>query len=209
MRAAPKHRESFAQRATWRTDRRSKRGEIDPGRIMRKVLFILGQLTDSDVDWLANSGKRTKVLQGTELIKHGTRIEFVYIVLEGSMQVLTERGVRLADVAAGDILGEMSLVDSSPTAASVLARQDSWVLAVPKQLLADKLKQDIGFAARFYRALAVFLADRMRHTIQSMGYGSNEATGDEIAADELDADVLDNVHLAGARFERMLKKFER
>jgi CRP/FNR family cyclic AMP-dependent transcriptional regulator len=177
---------------------------------MRKVLFILGQLTDSDVDWLANSGKRTKVLQGTELIKYGTRIEFVYIVLDGSMQVLTERGVQLADVAAGDILGEMSLVDSSPTAASIRAKQDSWVLAVPKQLLADKLKQDIGFAARFYRALAVFLADRMRNTIQRMGYGNNEAPGDDaVAADELDSDVLDNVHLAGARFERMLKKFER
>jgi len=177
---------------------------------MRKVLFILGQLTDSDVDWLANNGKRTKVPQGTELIKYGTRIELVYIVLEGSMQVLTDRGVRLANVAAGDILGEMSLVDSRPTVASVLAEQDSWVLALPKQLLADKLKQDIGFASRFYRALALFLADRMRNTIQRMGYGSTDEPGtDDTDADELEFDVLDHVHLAGARFERMLKKFER
>jgi len=177
---------------------------------VRKVLFILGQLSDSDVDWLASSGKRTKVLQGTELIKHGTRIEFVYIVLEGSMQVLTDRGVRLANVAAGDILGEMSLVDSRPTVASVLAEQDSWVLAVPKQLLADKLKQDIGFASRFYRALALFLADRMRNTIQRMGYGLTDEPGmDDTDADELEFDVLDHVHLAGARFERMLKGFER
>jgi CRP/FNR family cyclic AMP-dependent transcriptional regulator len=178
---------------------------------MRKVLFILGQLTDSDVEWLANNGKRTKVTQGTELIKSGTRIEFVYIVLDGSMRVLTQRGVQLANVAAGDILGEMSLVDSSPTVASVLAEQDSWVLTVPKQLLVDKLKQDVGFAARFYRALALFLADRMRSTIQRMGYGNNETADDQppADADELEADVLDNVHLAGARFERMLKKFER
>jgi CRP/FNR family transcriptional regulator, cyclic AMP receptor protein len=178
---------------------------------MRKVLVILGQLTDSDVEWLASNGKRTKVLRGTELIKYGTRIDIVYIVLDGSMQVLTGRGMRLAQVAAGDILGEMSLVDSSPTVASVLAEQDSWVLAVPKQLLVDKLKQDIGFAARFYRALALFLADRMRSTIQRMGYGNSEATDDQADtdADELEADVLDNVHLAGARFERMLKKFER
>ncbi len=177
---------------------------------MRKVLFILGQLTDSDVEWLANSGKRIKVLQSTELIKYGTRIEFVYILLDGLMQVLTERGVQLAEVAAGDILGEMSLVDSSPTVASVLAKQDSWVLAIPKQLLVDKLKQDIGFAARFYRALALFLADRMRNTIRHMGYGKNEVPANDVAdSDELESDVLDNVHLAGARFERMLKKFER
>ena len=177
---------------------------------MRKVLFILGQLTDSDVDWLANSGKRTKVPQGSELIKFATRIEFVYIVLDGSLQVLTERGVKLATVAPGDILGEMSLVDSSPTVASVRAEQDSWVLAVSKQLLVDKLKNDIGFSARFYRALALFLADRMRNTIQRMGYGQDGAAAPDAAeVDELEADVLDNVHLAGARFERMLKKFER
>lgn len=177
---------------------------------MRKVLFILGQLTDSDVEWLANNGKRAKVPQGTELIKSGTRIETVYIVLDGSMHVLTERGMQIARVAAGDILGEMSLVDSSPTVASVVAEQDSWVLAVPKQLLVDKLKQDIAFAARFYRALALFLADRMRNTIQRMGYGKNDAPASEPTdTDELESDVLDNVHLAGARFERMLKKFER
>lgn len=173
---------------------------------MRKVIFILGQLTDSDVDWFANNGKREKVPQGTELIRHGTRIDIVYIVLEGSMRVVTGRGVQLARIAAGDILGEMSLVDSSLTAASVLVEQDSWVLAVPKQLLVEKLKQDVGFAARFYRALALFLADRMRNTIRRMGYGDDDAAAADTDADELEGDVLDNVHLAGARFERMLKK---
>jgi hypothetical protein len=43
-----------------------------------------------------------------------------------------------------------------------------------------------------------------------MGYGSNEVPASDAAdADELETDVLDNVHLAGARFERLLKKFER
>jgi CRP-like cAMP-binding protein len=177
---------------------------------MRKVLFILGQLTDSDVEWLSNHGKRTRVSRGTELIKYGTRIDIVYVILDGLMEVRTNRGMLLAHVAAGDILGEMSLVDSSPTAASVVAEQDSWVLAVPKQILVDKLKEDIGFASRFYRALALFLADRMRNTIQRMGYGGDDAAGEAPAvdSDELDADVLDNVHLAGARFERMLKKLQ-
>ena len=176
---------------------------------MRKVLFILGQLTDTDADWLSDHGERIRVAKGTTLIKHGTRINTVYIILEGSMAVATVRGVQLAEVASGDILGEMSLVDSGLTAASVTTLQDSLVLAVSKQQLMDKLKQDIGFASRFYRALALFLADRMRSTISRMGYESGTATDDDAPrndGDELDEDVLDNVHLAGARFERMLKK---
>lgn len=176
---------------------------------MRKVLIILGQLTDSDVEWLANSGQRIKVPRGTELIRQGTRIGSIYIVLDGLMRVVTAQGVLLARVSAGDILGEMSLVDSSPTAASVLVEQDSSVLMVSKQKLVDKLKDDIGFAARFYRALALFLAGRMRNTIQRMGYGeAGEPELDAVDADELEAEVLDNVHLAGARFDRLLKKFD-
>ena len=80
---------------------------------MRKVLFILGQLTDSDVEWLSNNGKRTRVAQGVELIKYGTRIDIVYVILDGLMEVRTNRGLLLAHVSSGDILGEMSLVDSA------------------------------------------------------------------------------------------------
>src|SRR6185295_16549148 len=89
------------------------------GRLMRKVLFILGQLTDGDAEWLSSHGKCVKVPKGTELIQQGTRIDTVYIILDGAMAVITSRGMRIAQVSSGDILGEMSMVDSSLTAASV------------------------------------------------------------------------------------------
>lgn len=172
---------------------------------MRKVLFILGQLTDGDAEWLSNHGRCVKVPKGGELIQQGTRIDTVYIILDGAMAVITSRGMRIAQVSSGDILGEMSLVDSSLTAASVVAEQDSTVLAVSKEQLTDRLKQDVAFAARFYRALALFLADRMRNTIRRMGYGKDDPE-DAAPEEELEENVLDNVHLAGARFDRMLKK---
>jgi len=178
---------------------------------MRKVLFILGQLSDSDADWLTRHGQRQRIASGTTLIRHGTRISTVYIILEGAFDVRSGRGLPLAVVGSGDILGEMSLVDPGLTAASVIATQDSLVLAVSRQQLADQLQSDIGFAARFYRALALFLADRMRNTIGRLGYEANpeaaalDVTATPADADELDDNVLDTLHLAGARFERMLK----
>ena len=68
----------------------------------------------------------------------------------------------------------------------------------------DKLATDLGFSSRFYRALCVFLADRLRQTANRLGYGS--AQEDVDARDELNDDLLDNVHLAGARFDRMLRR---
>ena len=72
--------------------------------------------------------------------------------------------------------------------------------------LRAKLDQDVGFASRFYKALSLFLADRMRNTIRRMGYEDDAAPDQEMGElDEIDPEVLDKVHLAGARFERMLK----
>jgi len=172
---------------------------------LRKVLYILGQLSDSDVDWLSGAGQRIKVAKGTQLIKLGENLKQVFIVLDGELSVQTNKGFELAKVSTGEILGEMSLVDSRPPSASVVVLQDAVVLALNKSVLQTKLDLDTGFSSRFYRSIAIFLSERMRSTVGRMGYGdpSDEAPTD---SDELDENVLDNVHLAGARFERLLKK---
>ena len=177
---------------------------------MRKVLYILGQLSDTDVDWLANMGQRIQVVKGTELIKFGVEIRNLYIVLEGELSIQTNKGFELAKISSGEILGEMSLVDSRPPSASVLVLQDATLLELDKVVLQEKLNMDTGFSSRFYRSIAIFLSERMRSLVGQMGYGdpSDETSSDlgELDPDELDANVLDNVHLAGARFERLLAK---
>src|SRR6476661_4989341 len=99
---------------------------------MRKVLFILGQLNDSDVEWLATVGERQKIAPGTELIREGTDIDVIYIILDGQLSVWSGGRVRIDSVGSGEILGEMSLVDSSKTSASVRCDTPSVVLAIPK-----------------------------------------------------------------------------
>ena len=171
---------------------------------MRKVLFIFSVLTDEDVEWLANSGERVHVDPGTVLIPLGARVDYLYFVLDGRLAIRTKAGDSIAHLESGEIIGEMSLVDPAPTTVSVEVAADATLLRIPDQVVRDKLTSDLGFASRFYRALCVFLADRMRHTTQRMGYGA--ATDDAHAKDELNEDLLDKVHLAGARFDRMLKR---
>ncbi|MEO8304965.1 MAG: cyclic nucleotide-binding domain-containing protein [Betaproteobacteria bacterium] len=175
---------------------------------MRRVLFILGQLNDSDVEWLCSVGKCQKIAAGTELIREGSDLDTMYFILDGEMSVWSGGRIRISTVTTGDILGEISLVDSSKTSASVKCETASVVLAIPKQTISNRLKTDIGFAARFYKALALFLAGRMRHVTKRMGYGNlqDEAPHDDVDVDQLDEEVLDKLHLAGARFERILQR---
>jgi len=171
---------------------------------MRKVLLIFSELTDGDVEWLSRSGERIHVDAGTTLVPLGARVENIWFVLDGALSVHTAGGTRLALMGSGEIVGEMSLVDPAPTAVSVRVASDATLLRISDAIVRTKLAGDPPFAARFYRALCVFLASRLRNTTRRMGY--DDEAGDADAKDELTDDLLDNVHLAGARFDRMLKR---
>lgn len=168
---------------------------------MRKVLSILGQLSDDDVEWIVAQGHIVKAMAGEALITAGQPVSKLYILLEGEVAVLLPTGAELARLGVGEILGEMSLVDKAPPSASVRVTQNTVFLGLDQTLVRHKMDTDSRFAANMYRAIACFLSMRMRATIANLGYG-NAPSGleDEV---ELDEDILDKVHLAGMRFERM------
>ncbi len=73
------------------------------------------------------------------------------------------------------------------------AATDVVVYAIERPVLQAELDANPGFGARFYKAVAIFLSDRVR-----------KAAGDEGrpgSSDELDDAVLDNLDRAGARFD--------
>ena len=171
---------------------------------MRKVLFIFSELSDGDVEWPATNGERVQLDKGTVLIPVASRVENLYFVLDGRLAIKTAKGDLIALLESGEVIGEMSLVDPAPTAVSVEIETDATLLRIPDAKVRQKLAADHSFASRFYRALCVFLADRLRTNTQRMGYGA--AGADKNDKDELPEELLDNVHLAGARFDRMLKR---
>jgi CRP/FNR family transcriptional regulator, cyclic AMP receptor protein len=175
---------------------------------MRKALLFLGILDDGDISWIISEGTKQEIQAGKTLIEEGHPIDSLYIVLDGGLAVSTAAtGSKvLARLMCGEVVGEMSFVDSRPPSASVRAVEPSVVLRVPKEFLARRLETDNAFAARFYRALAVFLSDRLRSTVGLLGYGGQHALDDREYADEIDPDTLDKISLAGARFDLLQRK---
>jgi CRP-like cAMP-binding protein len=165
---------------------------------MRKALYFLGILNDSDIDWLVTAGSRREIGAGVHLIDEGRPIDSIFLVIDGAFAVesATLGGRQIAQLMSGEVIGEMSFVDSAPPAATVKALERSLVLAIPRKRLSAKLAEDSGFASRFYRALSMFLADRLRNTVASMGNGFRPP--DE---GELQDDTMDNIAMAGARFD--------
>ena len=172
---------------------------------MRKVLLFLGILDDSDVEWMIGVGSRREIAVGDALVQEGQQLDSVFLVIDGALSVRTRAlGREVARLLSGEVVGEMSFVDSRPPSASVIAAEPSTVLAVPRSLLSERLEEDQSFAARFYRALAMFLADRLRTTVGQMGYGKEDSV--KPPEDELDSEVLDNLALAGNRFDELQRR---
>src|ERR1017187_1268063 len=112
---------------------------------MRKSLYFLGILNDSDIDWL--------IAAGANLIEEGVPADSVFLVIEGQFSVRTAAlGTReIARRMSGEMLGEMSFVDSAPPSATVRALERSFFLSIPCRRLNARLAEDDGFAGRFYK----------------------------------------------------------
>jgi CRP/FNR family transcriptional regulator, cyclic AMP receptor protein len=176
---------------------------------MRKVLYLMGILNDTDVQWLASMGTKSVFASGSVLIHQGLPIQHLYIVLDGRLSVEVN-AVQVASLMAGEVIGEISFVDSRPPLASVVAQTPTIVLGIEKSLLSKKLEADASFGARFYRALALFLADRLRTTTGRLGYTAptdhEEAIGED--PDELDADFMQVVSMANVRFDFLIRSVQ-
>jgi bacteriocin-type transport-associated protein len=198
---------------------------------IREILFTFAELNDSDIGWMIVAGDAIKLPAGTVLFQAGRPVDALYILLDGKMVAsiaedtsnpLTRAFSTLeqtdhierefAQLSRGDIVGETPFVEASPPAMTIRAVDDAIVLSIPRWRLSAKLLHDVGFAARFYRVLAILLGDKQQGIINSLGYGritysSGKSLDERLTyEDELSSSFLAQITLAGTRFDWMLKQ---
>lgn len=196
---------------------------------LREALIVFAELHDSDIDWLIAAGRVHQIAAGTILIRRNRPIEALHVLLDGAIALTTseEENNPLATVfsnleenpaiekefarlSRGDIVGETPFVEAQCLTVNVRAVRESQILSIPQWRLSAKLLHDIGFAARFYRVLAMLLADKQQAIVSRLGYGrlsySQGESLDANYANELSSHFLTQMALAGARFEWMLKR---
>ena len=170
---------------------------------------MLGELDDDDVEWLLDNGRRRHLTPGEVLIHEAQEPTALFLVLDGELSVSATRAgdLELARIGRGALAGEMSFIDGLPPATTVRALEDAVVLAVPRNLITDRLRGDAVFAARFYRAIARLLSQRLRAGNLARSGGRAPLLDETIQEpDEIDVTGLETAFLAGRRFDRMLTR---
>ncbi|MBI4861039.1 MAG: cyclic nucleotide-binding domain-containing protein [Candidatus Riflebacteria bacterium] len=182
------------------------------------TLFIFGQLSDLDIEWMAHRGRRKRIPAGEVIIHRGVACDFLFVIFRGRFSVTIDSPEAVSHMRIGDVAGEMSLIQATLPGATVTAVEESVVFSLPKPLLLEKLETDDGFAARFYRGMAMLLSDRLATKNRVLTRIKRASSSDrqiwqveddvmkekEPAAEaELDMEVLERLHLAGDRFRRL------
>lgn len=84
-----------------------------------------------------------KVAKDTYLFRDGDAPDFMYIVKSGQFAITKTKGtseITLAEIKAGNLVGEMAIFDKKPRSANVKALKDSEVIALPYETLNQQLE---------------------------------------------------------------------
>jgi CRP/FNR family transcriptional regulator, cyclic AMP receptor protein len=175
---------------------------------MKKILFMLSELTDQDLDWLLYVGRKEQLAAGSTLIQEGFAVDTLYIVLNGILSVTIDAiGKEIARLDSGEIVGEISFLDARPPMATVRAVTDSLVFSIPRHQLLKKMAEDPEFAAHFYRSIALFMADRLRSTVALLGYEANFPPESPFhLSRDLSPTILERLPIARHRLSNLIKR---
>lgn len=175
----------------------------------KKALFILGGLDDDDLTWIVHRSKIKVLPPGEVLIYEGRPINALYIILSGLLKVsiAPEKEKELALLSKGEVVGEISFVDSRPPLATVTAVEESTVLAIPRYELSLQLHRNSGFASRFYQGTCLCLASRMRGTVRRLGYAV-EDDDPNLDLQDVRESTVDFLTLAEAKFSWLLQNIK-
>ena len=206
----------------------SKNMPYGSSQVVKEALYIFGELKDSDIDWIVSTGKLKKLKPGEVLWLAGHPTDALSIVLDGRLSAaitnqpfdpLSMCFSRLesptanqsfqivAYLSRGEVPGITSCLDFQPLPVTYRAETETLVLAIPRQEIAIKLQEDLGFASRFYRVIATQVANLLRSANLLQTEGSN-GPFELVSEDEHEVylDELQRVSKGGTKFNWMLRQ---
>jgi CRP-like cAMP-binding protein len=112
--------------------------------------------------------------EGEVLIEQGRPGMALFVVRSGQVSILRVEGSQVKEVASlgeGDHVGEMSLVDESPTSARVVAKGAVVAFEVSRDHFLRFLQANDKFAVRVLRVFVRTLCQRLRETTAKLAVG--------------------------------------
>lgn len=124
--------------------------------------YLFRGLSNAHIDEILALANTKTFLGGDTILRQFGRDNDLMVVLKGEALIKTFSGDPIADVGPGSVLGEVSLIDTEPRSATVVARHECTVAVIPAEGLQNLMKHDIGMRCVMMENLAKVLCQRLR-----------------------------------------------
>ncbi len=131
--------------------------------VFRKNYLVHG-LPDSTIEEIGALAAFEGGLAGDVLVKKGEKSSDLYVILDGTVNILTDKGDKLTEVGPGSVLGEVALVDAGPRSATAVCKGMVKFAKLPAKELRAYManNKDAGFV--MLANLSRVLSMRLRQT---------------------------------------------
>ena len=132
---------------------------------MPSLTPLLANFNANELTLLSSFGDTRSYQPGDVVIRQGDENDYLYLVLKGKLEVLQEVDdvdQVVAELEAGDSLGEVSIFDPGPASATVRAGSDSEVWLITRESLERLHSANPKVAYRLLTRITTCLSKRMR-----------------------------------------------
>lgn len=155
------------ERPTDRQAERAREGAVAERVAALRPVPLLAPLSDAEVRALAIRAATERYADGERIVRQGEPGATLYVLRAGRVRVSVDRGgatVDVAERAAGDAFGEMSLFADTPRSATVTAVGDVEVLVLDRAAFRELLLGNPGVAESLARVVAERAAETEART---------------------------------------------
>ena len=144
-------------------------------KLIRGIALFKG-FTPQEASVLLRVADRKQYESRQIIYEAGTPSTEMLILMSGKLVVVTEKGIRVANIQAGESVGEIGVMTDQPRSARVVSVEKSMGLVLQKKDLMNLLKAERDICIKFQTNLIDMLADRLRKTDKLLDTYAKEKT---------------------------------
>lgn len=134
---------------------------------------LFAEMPSRNIRRLILSSVQLKTAPGEEIITQGRHDSRLMLLLEGTagVYIANDDGTmtRVADMNAGDTVGEMSLLENTPRSATVVGDTKCWLIAIDAQTLQRMQVIQPYLSSKLYQNIAKILSGRLLQANRAKG----------------------------------------
>ena len=120
---------------------------------LREGVALFAGVTDENLDALVSAAVMLPFRAGQTILFKGATCDGLHVIVTGKVGVYVKSTnktlVRVAELGAGEVFGEMSIVEMGTAGATIKSEEnDTMIMMVPQDAFRRVLQQDEGFAVR-------------------------------------------------------------